>query len=53
MRGIAMAVIGATWLWLWNTPGPMNHADSDVLETAKIMGRIWFFITVIVVAKGW
>ncbi len=59
MRGIAMAIMGATWLWQFRKDYDAMPKDKDSREyTGEENGLMgfaisWFLATLFVIAMGW
>jgi hypothetical protein len=49
MRGIAMAIVGATWLWFFELKP--NRDDNTQFE--QLAAVLWLSATLIVIAMGW
>ena len=50
MRGIAMAIVGATILWIYP---PIHHPETSHDSLVFAIEMAWFFATLIVIAGGW
>ena len=50
MRGVAMAIVGATALWAGYIVGPEVFTSAPHYEPFCVF---WFFATLIVIAGGW
>lgn len=53
MRGIAMAIIGLTLVWMHRKSKDAGQFNKNEVNAGIILQLMWFIATIFVIAGGW